>query len=147
MKRRWNWRLWAGFFLVLAGAVGYALVFVWHPITRDFPWVSVLMFALGAVLLITGLRRAFREPQNYRGKIFGPVLAVLSLAVIGLFSYGLFYKGSQLPVSSSAPRVGHKAPDFTLPDQHGKPTSLSQLLSTGTGKLKGLVLIFYRGHW
>lgn len=148
MKRQWNWQLWVGFLLVLAGAVGYLTVFAWHPITRDFPWASLLMFAGGAVLLALGLRRSFREPQLYRGKIFGPILTVLSLAVVGFFCFGLFYIGRQMPPSTSAPRVGQKAPDFTLPDQNGNPVSLTQLLSpAGGGKAKGAVLIFYRGYW
>ena len=148
MKRRWNWRLWVGFLLVLAGAVGYMAVFAWYPVTRDFPWVSLLMFLGGAVLLVLGLTRSLREPQLYRGKIFGPVLTVLSLVVAGFFCYGLLYKGRQVPTSASAPHVGQKAPDFTLPDQNGNPVSLAQLLSPASGgKPKGAVLIFYRGYW
>jgi hypothetical protein len=145
MKRQWNWRLWLGFLLIFAGAAGYLAIFAWYPITRDFPWVSLLMFAAGVVLLIIGLNRAFGESQLYRGKILGPILAVLSLGVIGMFSYGLFYKGRQMPASKSAPHVAQRAPDFTLPDQDGKPVSLSQLLSGP--KAKGAVLIFYRGYW
>jgi hypothetical protein len=148
MKRRWNWRLWAGFLVVLAGAAGYMTLFAWYPITRDFPWASLLMFAGGAVLLALGLTRSFREPQLYRGKIFGSILIVLGLAVVAFFCYGLLYKGRQMPPSASAPRVGQKAPDFMLPDQNGNPVSLAQLLSgTGGGKAKGAVLIFYRGYW
>lgn len=40
----------------------------------------------------------------------------------------------------SAPlAVGEKAPDFTLPDQHGKPVRLSDLLATR----QYVVLAFY----
>jgi peroxiredoxin len=54
---------------------------------------------------------------------------------------------SQLPLSTGAPYVGQKVPDFTLPDQHGKPVSLEGLLKpAGAGEFKGLVLIFYRGY-
>jgi|SRR6185503_2028823 len=148
MKRRWNWRLWAGFLLVLAGAVGYLAVFAWYPVTRDFPWVSLLMFLGGALLLVLGLRRSFREPDLYRGKIFGSILTILSVAVVSLFCYGLFYKGRQMPASAAAPHLGQKAPDFTLPDQNGNPVSLADLLSgASTAKPKGAVLIFYRGYW
>ena len=148
MKRRWNWRLWAGFLLVLAGAVGYLAVFAWYPVTRDFPWVSLLMFLGGALLLVLGLRRSFREPDLYRGKIFGSILTMLSVAVVSLFCYGLFYKGRQMPASAAAPHLGQKAPDFTLPDQNGNPVSLADLLSgASTAKPKGAVLIFYRGYW
>lgn len=39
---------------------------------------------------------------------------------------------------AAMPKVGQKAPDFTLPDQFGKPVSLSEFL----GK-KNVVLAFY----
>ncbi len=37
---------------------------------------------------------------------------------------------------------GQKAPDFTLPDAHGRPVTLSALLKKGK-----VVLTFYRGGW
>lgn len=141
MKRSWNWSLWAGFLLVLAGFVSYSF-FVQFPVTRDFPWANLLLFAGGGILLVAGLVRAFGKPQLYRGKVFGVVLTVLSLLVFGLFAYGLFYVARQMPASPSAPHVGQKAPDFTLPDQNGKPVALTDLISPN-----GAVLIFYRGHW
>ena len=42
----------------------------------------------------------------------------------------------------SAPDVGEKMPDFTMPDQDGKLISLESLLETGAA-----VLVFHRGHW
>ena len=72
------------------------------------------------------------------------LLCVLIILVIG----GGTASFSQLPPSTGAPAVGQKAPDFTLPDQHGKMVSLSGLLqSNETPKLQGIVLIFYRGYW
>ena len=38
--------------------------------------------------------------------------------------------------------AGAKAPEFTLPDQHGKPVSSAELLSKGP-----LVISFFRGRW
>jgi cytochrome oxidase Cu insertion factor (SCO1/SenC/PrrC family) len=38
--------------------------------------------------------------------------------------------------------VGELAPDFTLPDQDGRPHTLS----AERGQ-RAVVLIFYRGHW
>lgn len=143
MKRSWNWSLWAGFCLVLAGLFSYSF-FVRFPITRDFPWVNLLLFGAGALLLVSGLVRAFREPELYRGKIFGPILATLGLATFGLFAFGVFYMVRQIPVAAGTPRVGGKAPDFTLPDQSGKAVSLSELRASGAN---ATVLIFYRGHW
>ena len=150
MKRNWNWSLWAGFLLVLAGLLSYIPIFALFPVTRDFPWVNLLMFAAGGALLAVGLARAFREPERYRGRIFGSGLALLSVIGIGLFCFGLFYFARQLPASAAAPRVGAKAPEFTLPDQDGRPVALADLLSSAGapgGKAGGAVLIFYRGHW
>jgi hypothetical protein len=142
MKRSWNWALWTGFLVVLAGFLSFSF-FVQFPSTRDFPWVNLLLFCAGGILFVIGLLRAFRKPELYRGKIFGPILAVLSVLVFSLFAYGLFYVVRQLPSAAGAPQVGQKAPNFTLPDQNGKPISLTDL-SSGA---KGTLLIFYRGHW
>ena len=142
MKKRWNCPLWAGFLLALAGLFSYA-VFAQFPITRDFPWANLLLFGAGGILLILCLARAFGRPQLYRGKIFGSILAILSLLAFALFGYGAFYLVRQMPVSAGAPRVGEKAPEFTLPDQNGKLLALPDLLSGS----RGAVLIFYRGHW
>ena len=149
MKRNWNWSLWAGFFCVLAGLLSYAF-FARFPITRDFPWANLLLFCVGGVLLGRGVIRAFKKPELYRGKIFGPVLAALGLLVFSFFAYGVFYIVRQLPPAAAAPRVGHKVPEFTLPDKNGKPVALTDLLSSppeGATRANGAVLIFYRGHW
>ena len=58
------------------------------------------------------------------------------------------------PVEIHAPQVGEEAPDFSLPDQHGLPVTLSEQLEApvasgeGEGK-KGswVLLVFYRGYW
>jgi hypothetical protein len=55
----------------------------------------------------------------------------------------IFYELRQVPPSTGAPRVGQKAPEFTLSDQDGKDVSLSDLV----GRSKAVALIFYRGFW
>jgi len=149
--KRLNWPLWAGFFLSVIAFFSFFAFFVNFPITRDFPWANLLLFALAAVLLFVGLRRAYREPTLYRGKIFGPVLTVLSVAVFAFFSYGVFVAAKQLPTSHGAPQVGQKAPEFTLLDSTGKSVALSQLLSAplpaAAQTPKGVLLVFYRGYW
>jgi hypothetical protein len=142
MKRKWNWPIWVGFVLVLGGLFSYEF-FVRFPITRDFPWANLLLFGVGGALLIVGLFRAFGRPQLYRCKIFGSIFAVIALFLFALFSYEIFYVLRQVPLSSQAPRVGEKAPEFTLADQNGKPVALADLLSSS----KAVVLIFYRGFW
>ena len=151
MKKRWNWSLWVGFLFVLAGFLSYPF-FAQFPATRDFPWANFLLFGLGGILLLVSLVRAFGKPQLYRGKIFSPILAVLSVLVFGFFSYLIFYQLRQVPGSTGAPRVGQKAPEFTLPDQNDKQVSLAELLSSpvssaSTAKANGVLLIFYRGFW
>jgi hypothetical protein len=153
-KRSWNPALWAGFLLTVTAFLSYVLVFYRYPITRDIPWVNWLLFAAAVMLLFAGLRRAFRQPQLYRGKIFGPILGTLSLLVLALFGATIFYFSRQLPQSTRAPRVGSQAPGFTLTDTHGNAVTLANLLSSpidpgnpASPKPKGVVLIFYRGYW
>lgn len=152
--RRINWSLWAGFLITVFAFVSYFLFFAQFPVTRDFPWVNFLLFGLAAVLLIVGLRRAFSRPSSYRGKISGPILAVLSLGVLGLFCFGVFVESRHLPAAFGAPQVGQKAPEFSLPDINGRPVSLSELLSAPLAtppasprNPKGVLLVFYRGYW
>src|SRR2546423_14618722 len=102
MKRRWNIFLWTGFILVVIGLISYVPIFALFPITRDFPWVNLLLFFTGGILLTAGLKRAFQRPALYRGRIFGSLLAALSLFGVGFFIYGLFILGRQTPASVGA---------------------------------------------
>jgi hypothetical protein len=142
MRRRWNWPIWGGFVVVVAGLFSYGF-FARFPITRDFPWANLLLFGIGIAMLLGGLFRAFGRPQVYRGKILGSILVAIALLVVALFSYEIFYVLRQVPASAGAPRVGQKAPDFLLLDQNREPVGLGDLLSNS----KGVALIFYRGFW
>jgi len=77
-----------------------------------------------------------------------PKLLPLILLLVGLFAVAGPVAG-QLPESKGAPKVGEKAPDFTLPDTSGRPVKLSEVIA---GKAEGrrpnaVLLIFYRGYW
>src|SRR5215472_8363913 len=153
-KRRANWFLWLGFLTTLIAFVSYFLFFLQFPVTRDIPWVNYLLFALAALLLAIGLRRAFAKPQLYRGRISAPILTALSAVVLGAFCFMVFVESRHLPTSSGAPRVGEAAPQFSLPDINGKTVSLSDLLPTPIDApagpkqtTKGVLLVFYRGYW
>jgi hypothetical protein len=141
MKRKWNWPLWVGFVVAVGGLFSYEY-FAQFPITRDFPWANLLLFAIGAALLVVGLFRAFGRPQLYRGKIFGSIFTAISFLFFAFFAYEIFYVLKQVALSAQAPRVGEKAPEFTLLDQNGKSVSLGDLISPN-----GAILLFYRGHW
>jgi hypothetical protein len=142
MKRSWNWSLWIGFLFAVAGFLSYTF-FAQFPVTRDFPWANLLLFAVGGIFLVLGLFRAFGKAQVYRGKLSGPILATLGILMFGFFSYVFFYQLRQVPPSTGAPRFGQKAPDFTLLDQDGKDVALRDLVSIS----KAVALIFYRGFW
>ena len=141
MKRQWNWPIWVGFVVSVGGLFSYEY-FAQFPVTRDFPRANLLLFGIGAVLLLIGLFRAFGRPQLYRGKVFGPILTVIAFLLFAFFSYEIFYVLKQVPLSAQAPHVGDKAPEFTLSDQNGNQVALADLISCN-----GVVLIFYRGHW
>ena len=150
VKRGGNWPLWLGFVLSLVAFLSYFLVFARFPVTRDMPWTNFLLFALSLALLFVGLRRAFARSDRFRGKIAGPILSVLSLAVVVFFCLAIFYFPKKLPASSQSPRVGQKAPDFALADTHGSTVSIASLLSTPLSPsqpTKGVLLVFYRGYW
>jgi hypothetical protein len=149
-QHRWNWHLWAGFVLCL---VGFASVRVLarFPATRDVPRLNFLLFGTGLSFLFVGLRRAFGQPQQYRGRIAGAILGAVSVLTVALFCFVVFYQTRQLPASTGAPKIGDRAPEFVLPDTRNQPVSLSSLLSTplvdSQTPPKGVVLVFYRGYW
>jgi len=159
MKQSWNPALWLGFALVLAGTLSYQYFFIRFPVTRDFPWANLILLAIAFALIAVGLRRAYGQPDAYRGKIFGPILAVLGVCAAGFFLFVVFYFVKLVPASAGAPRAGAAAPEFTIPDSLGRPVTLSTLLATpfqsndwpqartSEYKSNGLVLIFYRGYW
>ena len=158
MKRRFPRTIWYGLAVVLAAPVLYLALFIRFPITRDFPWASLMMFGIGLGLLLHGLIHAYRDAATYRGKVAAPIALTFGVALTAFFSWTLLYQARQIPDALGAPRVGQMAPDFTLPDQDGRPVSLAQLLTTSppadagappdaVQKASGVVLVFYRGYW
>jgi len=142
MKRRRNLSIWAGFGIVLLAFLSYIPLFALFPVTRDVPWANYLLFLAGLLLLGAGLRRAFRQPEQYRGKVSGSILGALSLVLTGLFCVFILYLG-RLPASPEALRVGQQAPSFTLSTADGGQVSLASLLKSQ----RAVLLIFYRGYW
>ena len=149
--RRFNWPLWVGFLLTLAAFFTYFAVFVWFPVTRDFPWANLVLFVIAGLLLVMGVRRGFASdrPHRTRSKVFTSIVGLLSLLVFAFFVFAVFIAARWLPASTGAPQVGQRAPDFTLADTTGRQVSLSELLTSpdNGGAPKGVLLIFYRGYW
>jgi hypothetical protein len=142
-KRSVNWLVWGGFAMALAAALSYIPIFVQFPLTRDLPWVNLLLFAVAGWMLGAGLYRAYARPERFRGKISGPILGLLSLAIFAFFCLGTFRFARQLPSPKTALRVGQQALEFTLTDSSGRPVSLAELRQGH----RAVLLIFYRGYW
>jgi hypothetical protein len=154
MMRRLNWPIWIALPLSAVTLISYPLLFVRWPITRDIPWVNLLLLAATLWLVVSGIRRAFAGGRRWIGKIASVVVAATALYTCWTFVDGVLIGARRLPASAGAPQVGQKAPDFTLTDLQGRATSLSDLLSTanhssdgGSRRPKAALLIFYRGYW
>jgi hypothetical protein len=136
MKGRFNWPLWSGLLLSVVAFLSYYGFFSQFPVTRDVPWVPFLLFLIAAVLLVMGWRRAPR-------KTLASIVAVLELAVIGVFVLLVTVSSRDLPRSGRAPAVGQQAHAFALPDTQNRTVALSDLVQGSNGVL----LVFYRGYW
>lgn len=147
--KNFNWQLWAGFVLTLFSFLSYPFLFIDYPLLRDFPWLNLVLFALALVLLIVGLRRAFRPGRNAISKVSGVVVATLGVLIIAFFVFVAFIEARRLPASAGAPQVGQIAPGFSLTDINNKPVALTDLLTQPINNkpAKGVLLIFYRGYW
>jgi len=147
--KRFNWQIWAGFIVSLVAGFSYPFVFVRWPITREFPWANLILFAIALVLLFFGLRRAFKPDKRIFSKIFSSLAAAFGVLLLAGLLFMIFVMGRWLPASTAAPQVGRKAPDFTLSDSNDKPVTLAQLLAEPVNNkpARGVLLIFYRGYW
>jgi len=146
---RINWPIWTGFVLSLVALFSYPFVFVRWPITREFPWANLILFAIALVLLFFGLRRAFVPDRTIISKVFSSLAAVFGVFLLAALIFLIYVMGSWLPKSAGAPQVGQLAPAFTLTDSNDKPVTLAHLLSEPVNNkpAKGVLLIFYRGYW
>ena len=159
MRRSWNPLLWGGFAIAFLAFPAYFMYFVRFRSTREVPWLNFVLSVLAILMVALGLWRAYKRPQEYRGKVSGPILTALSLLLIGYFFQSIYVGARSVPASTNAPQVGQKIQDFTLTDSEGQPVTLSALMSqpfgsndwpatsAATKKTAGAVLIFYRGYW
>lgn len=147
----WNWQPWAGFGLSIGGLAGYVLLV---NETRAVFWPALLLFAVAALLLFSGLKGRSRESELHGGKIAGYVLTSLSVLILGLFGFLVYEVSKVFPEAKNSPQIGQRAPQFSLVDANGENFTLAQLLSTpitnsgsAARATKGVLVVFYRGYW
>jgi peroxiredoxin len=109
--------------------------------------VNFLLFGLSALLLLSGLRRAFAPGGRRHLRIaVGLGAATLAIVVFAAFVANVYVFARRLPASAHAPQIGEGAPDFTLPNENGAMVSLASLLSPapvpGAPASKGVLLVF-----
>jgi len=139
MSPRFNWQLWSGLALSVAAFISYFGFFIRFPITRDIPWLTLILFIIAIVLLVSGLRKAAGR------RVLAWIVTILGIGVAAFFCVAVLIGTKMLPPSTNAPAIGAKAPDFVLLDTNRKPVALTKLLAEpGT---KGVIVIFYRGYW
>ena len=111
------------------------------------PWLNLALPVIGLVFVSIGVKRAFGPEGG--GKIWPSILGVVTVALVAL-SFFIFHLARSVPEATGAPKVGERAPDFTLADSNGLSISLAQLLSApvaGSSAPKAVLLVFYRGYW
>ena len=148
-----NWAVWLGFVFSIVAFGSYFVVFARFPVTRNVPWVNLLLFGFSAAFVWAGLRRVLKAEKSY-GKVTSWILALLSVSIFGAFCFVIFHATRQLPAARGAPKIGQRAWGFVLRDTNGNLVSLSNLLSVPLSSSngsrnapKGVLLIFYRGYW
>jgi hypothetical protein len=149
--RELNSRLWTGVLLTFITVAALVLFFVQFPGQTLLPWITLVLSAIAAFLVISGLRLARSQPQRYGGKTTAWIFSVVSVLLLA-FNLFAFFAARHLPAPNGAPAAGQKAPEFVLKDTRGQNVSLAQLLSqpnvsSGGAAPKAVLLVFYRGYW
>jgi hypothetical protein len=150
-RSRWNLDVWWGLLLALAAMLCNVIFFVNPPVQRAIPWLSLLLAVSALIFLGRGMKLVFGRPRVYRGKILSSIVAAISLLLVSLVLI-VFFHARAIPAAAAAPRVGQRAPDFTLTDTSGQPVSFDQLFTPAADDAqatapKAVLLIFYRGYW
>jgi len=121
--------------LALLSLVALALAGPAWAWTLDQPFLrssGLAAWALIALALLLALSAAWRDSRLWVRAIVWLQLAALLFAGWAAFVF------ARLPET----HVPGRAPDFTLPDQDGRPVTLSKELQQGP-----VLLVFFRGHW
>lgn len=138
---RWWMPVVAAVIALASGLVPYALLSATAKMPaglRNNPWPMQLVAGIAAVAAVLLAIRAYREK---RARVVATVCA--ALATLGTVGFFLFLHSATyaLPPAPKELAVGTEAPDFTLPDEAGRPVTLASYRGNPT------LLVFYRGSW
>ena len=146
-RKRPSSMFWWGLLIFLL-AVGSNFLY-WLKIPQSvIPWINLILPAVALLLLVIGLKRLWPSAR-VPGKTLATFVTVLGVLFLAVSVWG-FIHARDVPGSAGAPKVGQKAPDFTLTDTSGHAVSLAELLSAPMGNSsppKAVLLVFYRGYW
>ena len=120
--------------LAFVGVASYFAFFLDFAITRDVPWVNLILLALALAASIAGLVRSRRRVLAAGG-------LALTLALGGFFLFFCYVSSYDLPSAELALDVGAPVPAIVLRDDRGQDVDLEALSRDKA------VLVFYRGHW
>lgn len=118
--------------LALVAFVLAPLSWAWtidQPFLRSSGFTAWVLLALA---LFLALSAAHRDRRGWVRAVAGIQLVAVPLSFWAFFVY------ARLP----AAHVPEIATEFTLPDQDGRPVTLSSELQNGP-----VLLVFFRGHW
>lgn len=105
---------------------------------RDNPWPMEVAAVIATAVAVFLAIRAYREKRLRAVATVCAALATLGTAGFLLFIHVATYA---LPPAPKELAVGTAAPDFTLPDEEGRPVALASSRGNAT------LLVFYRGSW
>lgn len=138
---RWWVPALTGVVALLSGIVPYALLSAAGKLPaglRDDPWPLEVVAVAAAAATLGLLVAAYRQRRVRVAATVAALLATLStaffLAMVHVFSY-------ELPPPPQELAIGSAAPEFTLPDEAGRPVTLASLQGHPS------LLVVYRGAW
>lgn len=126
--------VWLGPIIAFFGVASYFTVFAQWPVTRDVPWVNLILLAVALGLSIAGLARSRRRVLASGG-------LALTIFLSGFFGWYCYVFSQDIPSAELALDVGATVPAIVLRDDQGQDVDLAAI------SRDKLVLVFFRGHW
>jgi hypothetical protein len=136
-RETFNHLAWIGPVVAVFGLLSYFTIFSMWPLFRDFPWLNLLILAIGVGASALALPRA----RGALGRAAGRAGLLLSVSMLGLLCFYAFHLSYQLPDAGRVAGDGTKIPEITLASYDGTPVDIAAAANDK------LILVFYRGHW